>query len=57
MMGNMYNFYRSPVHQKQEVSNTSRCLEMASNVLTFYVLTLNLYFNLSLNNFSNIVYQ
>lgn len=51
----MNNKYRSPLHEKQEVSNTVRRLETAFYVLTFYVSPAYMYFYLS--NFSDTVYQ
>jgi hypothetical protein len=52
-----YQNLGSPLHQKQEISSTGRCLETAFYILTFYVLILNLYLNFDLNNFSNTVRQ
>jgi hypothetical protein len=39
----------SSLHQKQKLSNTARCLEKSCYILTFYVVTLHLYFNFNPN--------
>lgn len=43
----------SPLQQKQEISNTVRCLQIALYILTIYVQIFYMYFNLS--NFSDVV--
>jgi hypothetical protein len=35
-----YQNLGSPLHEKQEISNTARCLEITFNMLTFYGLML-----------------
>ena len=52
-----YQYLGSPLHYKQEVSNTVRCLETAPYIIIFYALVLKLYFNFNLNKFSNSNYQ
>jgi len=52
-----YQYLGSPLHYKQEVSNTARGLETALYILILYALILNLYFNFNLNKFSNSNYQ
>ena len=42
-----YQNLGSPLHQKQEISNTARCLETAFYILTFHVVIRHLYFNLN----------
>jgi hypothetical protein len=46
---------KTPLHHKQEISDTARCLEAAFYILTFYVLILHSWFNM--NNFSNTTHQ
>ena len=53
----VYQNPRSPLQQKQEISNTARCLETAFYILIFCVLTFHLYFNFNLNIFSNTIHQ
>ena len=48
-----YQILGSPLHQKQEISDTARCVETALYVLRFCDLILHLYFDFNLNNFSN----
>jgi hypothetical protein len=52
-----YQKLESSLHHKQEVANTLICMEIAFYILTSCVLVLHLYFNFSLNSFSNIIYQ
>jgi len=48
-----YQNLGSPLHQKQEISDTARCMQTALYVLTFCDLILHLCFNFNLNNFSS----
>jgi hypothetical protein len=41
----------APLHEKQKLSNTARCLETSCYILTFCAVTLHFYFNFNPNIF------
>ena len=47
----------SPLHQKQEISNATRCLKTALYSLTFHALVFHLYFNYNMNNLKNAIHH
>ena len=47
----------STLHQKQEISNATRCLKTALYSLTFHALEIHLYFNYNMNNLKNAIHH